>query len=111
MLSTDEAIITIAAVIGGTMLTRFLPFVIFYRNRTTPLSIKYLGNVLPTAIIALLVVYSLKDTVILSGNHGFPEVISTTVTILLHVWKRNMLLSIAAGTITHMLLLQYIFSS
>lgn len=109
MLPTDEAIFTIAAVVAGTMLTRFLPFAVFPADKPLSPTVRYLGNVLPAAVIALLVVYSLKDTSILTGSHGLPELISIAVTILLHIWRRNMLLSIAGGTITHMILVQAIF--
>lgn len=109
MQSTSYAIMTIAVVVLGTMLTRFLPFIIFPSNKQPAPIIKYLGNTLPGAVIALLVVYSLKDTAVLTGNHGLPELISISVIVILHLWRRNMLLSIAAGTIIHMVLLQTIF--
>lgn len=103
-----QEIITIAICAGGTMLTRFLPFLLF-RSGKTPRYIQYLGKALPAAIFSLLVVYCLKDVSILSGSHGLPELISITIVVGLHLWRRNMLLSIAAGTICYMLLIQLIF--
>lgn len=105
-MSTSQQIITIAMVVFGTMMTRFIPFIIFPPGRPTPKYIQYLGRVLPSATIGLLVIYSLKDTNVLSGNHGLPELISVAIVALLHLWRRNMLLSIACGTIAYMVLIQ-----
>ncbi len=104
-----EEIITIIMVILGTMLTRFLPFLIFPSGKQTPKYIKYLGNVLPAAVFSLLVVYCLKNVNIFTGSHGIPEMISITFVVILHLWKRQMLLSIAGGTICYMLLVQLVF--
>ena len=108
-MSINQQIITIAAVALATMLTRFLPFFIFSGKKRTPKYIEYLGTVLPGAMFALLVVYSLKSTNILTGSHGIPELISIAAIVLIHVLKRNMLVSIAAGTVIYMLLVQFIF--
>ncbi|AIQ25783.1 MULTISPECIES: branched-chain amino acid transporter permease [Paenibacillus] len=105
-MSTFQQIITIAMVVLGTMMTRFIPFIIFPPGRPTPKYIQYLGRVLPSATIGLLVIYSLKNTNVLSGNHGLPELISVAIVALLHLWRRNMLLSIAFGTIAYMVLIQ-----
>ena len=108
-MTTTQSIITILAVVLGTMLTRFLPFFIFPASKTPPKFIQYLGAVLPYAVMGLLVVYSLKNTSLLTGSHGLPEGIAILCIILLHLWKKNMLLSIAAGTILYMFLVQIIF--
>ena len=108
-MSLTEQIITIAVVILGTVLTRALPFIIFPENKPTPAYVKYLGNVLPAAVIGLLVVFSLKDVSIMSTYHALPEAIAVAVIILLHWWRRNMLISIAGGTIVYMLLVQLVF--
>lgn len=92
----------------ATASTRFLPFLIF-RGKETPRYIHYLSNVLPPAVFGMLVVYCLKDVSFTSGNYGLPEVIGIAVTALLHAWRRQMLWSILGGTVTYMLLLQYIF--
>lgn len=85
-----------------TMLTRFLPFFIFSESKPTPIYIQYLGQALPPAIFAMLVVYCLKNVSWVSGTHGLPELIGIGITALLHLWKRQMLLSIAGGTIAYM---------
>lgn len=110
-MTLTEQIITIAACSIGTMLTRFLPFLIFSSKKPTPDYIQYLGRALPCAIFAMLVVYCLKDVSLLSGNHGLPEALSIGVTILLHKARRQMLLSIAGGTICYMVLVQMVFPS
>lgn len=93
----------------GTMLTRFLPFLVFRSKRPTPRYIQYLGRVLPGAIFAMLIIYCLRDVSLLQGSHGLPELIAIAVTVGLHLWKRQMLLSIAGGTICYMLLVQFVF--
>lgn len=104
-----EEIITIAAVVAGTMVTRFLPFVLFPANKKTPPLVVFLGKMLPSAVMGMLVVYSLNDTQIFSGYHGLPEAIAVALTVLLQATMRNLLLTIAAGTIGYMLLVQYVF--
>ena len=77
--------------------------------KVLPRIVDYLGNVLPYAMIGLLVVYSLKNVNPLAGSHGIPEAIAIAVIVILHIWKRNMLLSIAGGTAIYMVLLQLVF--
>ena len=108
-MTLSQEIITVAMCIAGTMLTRFLPFLVFSSKRPTPQYIQYLGEVLPGAIFAMLVVYCLRNVSVLQGSHGLPEVIAITVTVVLHLWKKQMLLSIAGGTVCYMLLVQLIF--
>ena len=109
MMSLTEQVITIGMVVLGTMLTRFLPFLVFPSGKPTPKYIQYLGKVLPGAVFGMLIIYCLKNVSILEGNHGIPEAIGILVTVILHKWKRQMLLSIAGGTICYMLLLQLAF--
>jgi len=104
-----QQIITIGVVVLGTMLTRFLPFLVFPAGKPTPKYIQYLGKVLPAAVFGLLVVYCLKNVNILAGSRGLPELISIAAVVVLHLWKRQMLLSIAGGTICYMLLVQTVF--
>lgn len=104
-----QQIITIALVVLGTMVTRFLPFVIFSSNRPTPKYIQYLGKVLPAAVFGLLVIYCLRNVSIFTGSLAIPELISILAVVVLHLWKRQMLLSIAGGTICYMLLVQFVF--
>lgn len=104
-----QQIITIGACVLGTTATRFLPFLIFSGKRPTPKFIQYLGKALPAATFGMLVVYCLKNVNILSGNHGLPELLAILVTVGLHLWKRQMLVSIAGGTLCYMLLVQTVF--
>lgn len=108
-MTLTQQILTIAAVVLGTMTTRFLPFLLFPAGKTTPAFVQYLGKALPAAVFGLLVIYSLKDVQLLAGSHGIPEAISIALVIILHFWKRQMLLSIAGGTICYMLLVQLVF--
>ena len=108
-MTSSQQIITIAMVVLGTALTRFLPFLLFPAGKPTPKYIRYLGKVLPPAVFGLLVVYSLKDVNLFAGSHGVPEAISVALVAALHMWKRNMLLSIAGGTICYMALVQFVF--
>lgn len=107
-MTLTQAVITVAAVVLGTMTTRFLPFILFPEGRKTPAYIQYLGKVLPFAVIGLLVVYCLKDVSFLTAPFGIPELLGITVTAALHLWKRNMLISIAGGTVIYMVLIQVI---
>ena len=108
-MTLTQQIITIAMCVLGTMATRFLPFFIFSSKQTTPKYIQYLGKALPSAIFGMLVVYCLKNVSFVSGTYGLPEIISILLVIGLHLWKRQMLLSIAGGTICYMLLVQLVF--
>ena len=104
-----DSILIIVVVALVTMALRFLPFLIFGENRKTPSLIAYLGQVLPYAIMGMLVVYCLKDVTLTSAPFGLPEFIGCAVVALLHLWKRNTLLSIGVGTVCYMLLVQFVF--
>lgn len=108
-MTTAQAAITIALLALGTMTTRFLPFLLFRDNKPTPKYIQYLGKALPAAIFGMLVVYCLKGVDVLSGSHGLPELAAIVVTACLHLWKRQMILSILSGTVCYMLLVQLVF--
>lgn len=108
-MTLSQQLITIGMVFLGTVLTRFLPFLLFPAGKPTPKYIQYLGKVLPAAVFGLLVVYCLKNVSIFAGSHGIPELLAIVVVVALHLWKRQMLLSIAGGTICYMLLIQFIF--
>ena len=107
-MTTIQRILTIVAVAAGTMLTRFLPFLIFPEGKTPPRVIAYLGKVLPYAVIGMLVVYCLKDS-FSNGSYALPEAIAAIFTVVLHKWKKNTLLSIGAGTALYMFLVQNYF--
>jgi len=99
---------TIALCALATMLTRYLPFFVF-GGKKTPAYIRYLGQALPAAIFGMLVVYCFKNVSVLAGSHAVPELLAAAFTAALHVWRRQMLLSIAGGTVFYMLLVQLIF--
>ncbi len=99
----------IAVIALVTAALRFLPFLIFGENRKNPPLISYLGQVLPYAIMGMLVVYCLKGVSLAAAPFGIPEILGCAVVTLLHVWKRNTLLSIGAGTVCYMLLVQFVF--
>ena len=108
-MTLTQQILTIAMVVLGTMITRFLPFLIVPPGTETPKYVQYLGRVLPGAVFGLLVVYCLRSVDLFSGSHGLPEAISIALVVGLHLWKRQMLLSIAGGTVCYMLLVQLVF--
>lgn len=108
-MTLTQQIITVALCALGTMITRFLPFIVFRSDKPTPKYIQYIGNALPPAIFGMLVIYCLKDVSLLGGSHGIPEAIAIIAVIALHLRKKNMLLSIAGGTVCYMLLVQFVF--
>lgn len=108
-MSFTEQLITIAVVVLGTMTTRFLPFLLFPANKKTPPLVAFLGKVLPSAVMGLLVVYSLKDTAVFSPTHGMPEVLAVVFTVVLQLALKNLLLTIAGGTVAYMALVQFVF--
>lgn len=108
-MSLWQQIVTIGVCVLATMLTRFLPFLVFSGKRPTPKYVQYLGKALPPAVFGMLVIYCLKGVSILSGSHGLPELIAIAVTVAVHLWKRKMLLSVAGGTVCYMLLVQLVF--
>ena len=108
-LSAGTSFLIILLVALTTFATRVAPFVIFPKGKAIPKTIQYLGKVLTPAIIGMLVVYCLRNTAILSAPHGIPELIAVVVVAVLHVWKRNTLLSIGVGTVFYMVLVQLVF--
>jgi len=108
-MNINHSLAIIGVVAVCTIITRVLPFLIFGRHKEIPKTVQYLGDYLPPAIMATLVIYCLKGVDLLKGNHGLPELISVFLVIILHVWKKNTLLSIGAGTVCYMFLIQMIF--
>jgi branched-subunit amino acid transport protein AzlD len=108
-MTLTQQFIIISCCVAGTMIPRFLPFLVFSSRRPTPKFILYLGKALPSAIFGMLVIYCLKDVKFTSGTYGLPELISIAVTVLIHLWKRNMMLSMAAGTACYMILINLVF--
>jgi branched-subunit amino acid transport protein AzlD len=108
-LTETQTIIMILAVAAGTIVTRFLPFVLFPENKEVPAYIVYLGKALPPAMMGLLVVYCLKGVHVLNSPFGIPELLAIISIIFLHKWKSNALLSIGGGTAIYMILVQMVF--
>lgn len=108
MFDTHAALL-IAVVALVTMGLRFLPFLVFGGNRQTPKFIAYLGKVLPFAIMGMLVVYCLRNISFSAMPFGIPELIACALVVGLHLWKKNTLLSIIAGTLCYMFLVQTVF--
>lgn len=109
MLDTVSSLIMIAVVAVATFATRAASFLAFPKDREIPPSVKYIGMVLPPAVIGMLVVYCLKTTSVLTYPYGIPELVSCLVVIGLHVWKRNIFLSVGTGTVLYMFLVQVVF--
>lgn len=97
----------VAAVVTAAL--RFAPFLIFGKGKQTPPLVTYLGKVLPYAIMGMLVVYCLKDVHVTAAPYGIPELLGCLIVAGLHIWKRNTLLSIAVGTVSYMLMVQFLF--
>lgn len=108
-LTSIETLLIILAVALGTIITRFTPFILFPESKELPPIITFLGKTLPPAMMGLLVVYSLKNVSILAFPYGIPEAISLVIITALHLWKRNVLLSIGVGTLVYMFLIQVVF--
>ncbi len=108
-MTETQQIITVLMVVIGTAITRFLPFLIFPAGKATPKFIQYLGKYLPGAVFGMLVIYCLKDVTLLSGSYGLPELIALIAVAILHLYKRQMLISIAGGTAVYMILVQTLF--
>ena len=109
MLSNTELLFYILIIAAAVLATRACPFLLFPAGKETPRVILYLGNTLPCALMALLVVYCLKSVSFLTYPHGIPEILAIAAVILLHLWKKNTLLSIGVGTVFYMFLIQGVF--
>jgi branched-subunit amino acid transport protein AzlD len=107
-LSAGMSFLIIVVVAITTFATRVIPFLVFPKGREIPKTVQYLGKVLTPAVIGMLVVYCLKNTTILSKPYGIPEAVSVLVVAVLHIWKRNNLLSIGVGTVLYMFLIQVV---
>lgn len=105
----QHSIAIVGVVALCTILTRALPFWILGGKKEIPQTVKYLGEVLPPAIMVILVIYCLKSINLLEGSRGIPEFLAIGVVTALHLWKKNTLLSIGAGTVFYMILVQAVF--
>ncbi len=104
-----QTIITTLALSLGIIITRFAPFILFPEGKKAPAVITYLGKMLPPAMMGLLIVYCLREVSITAAPHGLPELIAIACVVVLHLWRRNPLLSIGVGTAVYMLLVQMVF--
>ena len=107
-ISVEQSIFIIGICVGCTFLERWLPFLIF-RKGEIPSLIRYLGKVLPLAIMATLVVYCLRGTTFDAVANFIPQIVAVAVTVVLHLWKGNTLISVFGGTAIYMCLLQFVF--
>jgi branched-subunit amino acid transport protein AzlD len=109
LLSLQDTMLVIIIIAAVTFLIRGIPFILFPSTKKTPKYILYLGSVLPSAIIGMLIIYCLKNITIFKFPFGIPEAISIILIIAIHTWKRNTLLSIGGGTVLYMFLVQVVF--
>ncbi|MBR5509985.1 MAG: AzlD domain-containing protein [Lachnospiraceae bacterium] len=109
MTPSIHAAVIVIIVALCTLFTRLLPFLVFGRKGEPSPMIQFLGKALPPSVIAILVIYCIKNINFLLPSSIIPQAISITLVVVLHIWKRNNLLSISLGTICYMFLIQYIF--
>lgn len=109
MIDSINDVLVIAVVSVVTLFTRVVPFILFPGDKRIPKPVMFLSKVLPCAVMGMLVIYCLKDVSFLSSPYGIPEFISIAAVVGLYLWKRNTLLSILAGTVCYMLLIQFVF--
>ena len=107
-MTQTQALLTIFFIAFATLLTRALPFWVFHGQPSA--CVRYLGVVLPGAVIAMLVVYCFKSATPLVWPHALPELIAGAYVVLVHHWKHNLVLSIGGGTVLYMLLVQLVFA-
>ncbi|MCQ2090100.1 MAG: branched-chain amino acid transporter permease [Fibrobacter sp.] len=105
-MTSQQQIITIVILAVITFMTRALPFIVFPAGKPTPKYIQYLGKALPLAVFGMLVVYCLKDVQWLEGSHGIPEILGIAAVVLMHLWRRQLFLSMAVGTAVYMILIR-----
>lgn len=106
--TASHTLLLIAVIALVTLLLRALPFILF-RHGKTPGIVTYLGRVMPPAVIGMLVVYCFADVDFTRWQAFVPALIAAAIVVLLHIWKKNSLLSIGAGTVSYMLMVQLIF--
>lgn len=105
-MTSQQQILTIVILAVITFMTRALPFLVFPAGKPTPKYIQYLGKALPLAVFGMLVVYCLKDVQWLEGSHGIPEILGIAAVVLMHLWRRQLFLSMAVGTAVYMILIR-----
>ncbi len=108
-MTVEQQIVTIGIMAVAVMFTRFVSFVAFPSRERTPEFIHYLSRYLPSAVFGMLVIYCVRNVDVTGGSHGIPEAAGILACVLLHLWKKNMLLTIAGGTVFYMVLVQTVF--
>ena len=101
--------VLVAVIVAVTQLTRFLPFLVFGVKKQPPKAVLYLGRVLPCAIMGMLVVYCYRNINLMTGDHGLPDLIAGLITVAIHLWRRSMFLSLIVGTVSYIILVNFIF--
>ncbi len=109
LMNNRHLLLQILVIAAVTAALRFLPFLLFRNAEKRPAVITYLGNVLPCAVIGMLVIYCLKNVSLTASPYGLPELLAVAAVVLLHVWRHNTLLSIFGGTALYMVLVQLVF--
>lgn len=104
-----DTLIIVGVIALVTAILRFLPFIIFSDENKTPKIISKLSKILPYAVMGMLVIYCYKEISFASVSNYLPMIISGIIVVLLHIWKRNTLISIIVGTVCYMLLVQLVF--
>lgn len=110
ILSVSYSMIIIIVIAAITFALRATPFILFSKSGTTPNVITYLGNALPPAVMGMLIIYCLKNTDVFNMPFGASEFIAVLSVVLLHLWRKNNLLSILGGTVIYMFLVQVVFA-
>ena len=105
MSETLYAVAAIAVVSLVTWGLRAAPFLLF-GSRPLPKTMRYLGKALPPAIMTVLVIYCLRNTAFDRSPFGIPELAACALVAVLQIVKRNMYLSIIAGTVCYMVLIR-----
>ena len=109
-----QQVITVAIAAVTNFITRWLPFRLFTKNNKGEQEelapfVKGLGDFLPPAIMGMLVVYCYRNINLLTGNHGLPDLIAGAITVVVHLWRRSMFLSLTVGTVSYIVLINYVF--
>ena len=107
-LTNVQTFIIILVIALGTMITRFTPFLLFPDGKKYPRIIDYLGKVLPPAMMGLLIVYCFRNISFVSVNHGLPEILAALITLVLHLWNKNVLISICGATAAYIILIRFL---
>ncbi|GAA1713849.1 AzlD domain-containing protein [Fodinicola feengrottensis] len=101
------AAVAIAVIVTWTL--RAVPFVVLSPLRSSPL-IAYLNTAMPMGVMVILATYTLRAFSPYVPGKAWPTVLALAVTVALHLWRRNVLLSILAGTAVHVALASTVFA-